>query len=199
MDGIHRDEANAQISIEVLIGRDVPASTLEAHLHVQTATFGDGCDIDILIEDLDVAVGLDHARGHNARLVGAQIERLGTVAVELERDLLQVQDDVGCVFDHAANRLELVQHFLDADSGDCCSLDRAEQGATKGVADRRTKTTLKGLRAELAKLLGKRLGIDCQTLGLLKTSPQHCFFLFLRGVYDAKHSAAATLVILRLD
>jgi hypothetical protein len=31
----------------------------------------------------------------------------------------------------------------------------------------------------------------------LKTSPQHCYFLFLRGMCAAKHFAAATLVDVR--
>ncbi len=145
------------------------------------AAFGDGGDVDVLIEDLDVAVGLDHAGGHNARLVGAQIQRLGTVAIELERDLLEVQDDVGCVFDNAADRLELVQHVFDADGGNCGAFDRAEQSAAQGVADGGAEAALKGLGAELAKLLGKRLGIDCQALRLLKSSPQHWSYLFLRG------------------
>ena len=72
-------------------------------------------DVDVLVQDLHVAVGFDHAGGDDAGLVGAQIERLGTVARELEGNLLEVQDDVGRVFDDAGDGLELVQHAFDAD------------------------------------------------------------------------------------
>ena len=62
-------------------------------------------------------------RGDNAGLVGAQIERLGAVARELEGNLLEVQDDVGCVFDNAGDGLELVQHALNANGGDGGAFD----------------------------------------------------------------------------
>ena len=89
-------------------------------------------------------------RGDNAGLVGAQIERLGAVAGELEGNLLEVQDDVGRVFDHAGDGLELVQHAFDANRGDRGALDGAEQRAAQGVADGGAKSALKGLGAELA-------------------------------------------------
>ena len=46
-------------------------------------------------------------------LVDAQVQRLGRVDVHLERNLLQVEDDVGRVLDHARDRRELVQHAVD--------------------------------------------------------------------------------------
>ena len=59
--GVHRDKANAQIGVEVLVGGDIAAAALEAHLHVQLAAFGKGGDVDLLVQDFDVAVGFDHA------------------------------------------------------------------------------------------------------------------------------------------
>ena len=52
---------SAEIGVEVLVGRDVAAAALQAHLHVELAAFGDGGDVDVLVEDLHVAVGFDHA------------------------------------------------------------------------------------------------------------------------------------------
>ena len=135
-------------------------------------------DVDVLVQNLDVAIGFDHAGGDDAGLVGAQIQRLGAVAVELERNLLEVQDDVGRVFNNAGDRLELVQHALDANGGNSGALDGREQGAAKGVADGGAKSALKGLRAELAVFFGERLGIDCQTLRFLKSSPKHIVVSF---------------------
>ena len=101
VDRVDRDPADAEILVEVLVGRDVAAAALHAHLHVELAALGDGRDVRVRLEDLDVAVGLNVARAHLARLVDAQRQRLGVVDVQLERNLLQVEDDVGRVLDHA--------------------------------------------------------------------------------------------------
>ena len=74
--------------------------------------------------------------------------------------------------------LELVEHALDANRGDRGAFDGAEQGAAQGVADGGAKAALKGLGAELAECVGERLGIDCQTLRFLKSSPKHIFLSF---------------------
>ncbi len=126
VDGVDRDEAKAEIGVEVLVGRDVATAALETHLHVDLAAFADGADVDVLVEDLDIAVGFDHAGGDDASLVGAEVEGLGAFAVELERNLLEVEDDVGRVLNDAGDGLELVQHALDADGGHCSSLDRGK-------------------------------------------------------------------------
>ena len=132
-------------------------------------------------------------RGDNTGLVRAQVKRLRAFAVQLERNLLQVEDDVGRVFNDAGDRLELVQHAFDADRGNGRALDGGEQRAAQGIADSGAEAALKGLRAELAVFFGERLGIDCKTLGLLKSSPKHVVFSFPHGKYVAKHSAAAVL------
>jgi hypothetical protein len=90
-----------------------------------------------------------------------------------------------------------VQHTLDLDRGNGRTLDRGEQHATQRIADGGAESPLKGLGAELSIFLGKRLGINCKTLGLLKSSPKHvvspaqqaprsilqrlCVFLLFRG------------------
>src|ERR1700691_1951563 len=58
------------------------------------------------------------------------------------------------------------------------SLDGTKQGAAQGVADGGAKSALKRLRAELAKGVGKRLGIHCQALRFLKSSPKHIVVSF---------------------
>ena len=108
-------------------------------------------------------------------LVGAQVKRLRTVAVELERDLLQVQDDVGRILNHSGNGLKLVQHIFNANCGHGFAFNRAQQRTPQSIADRRAETPLKGLRAELAKGVGQRLGIYCKPLRFLESSPQHTY------------------------
>src|SRR5580698_4145813 len=174
MNGVHGDEANAQIGIEILVGRYVTTAALEAHFHVQFAAFTDRRYVDILVQDLDVSVSLDHAGSDDTGLIRTQIKSLWSLTVQLEGDLLEVQDDVGCVFYDAGDRLELVQNAFDLDRGNSRAFNRRKQGATQSIADGGAKAALKGLSAELAILLGKRLGVDCKTFRFLKSSPKHC-------------------------
>jgi hypothetical protein len=79
-----------------------------------------------------------------------------------------------------------VEHALDANRGDRGALDGAEQGAAQGVADGGAKAALKGLGAELAECVGERLGIDCQALRLLKSSPKHIVSLVSRAACTSR-------------
>jgi hypothetical protein len=66
-----------------------------------------------------------------------------------------------------------VEHALDANGGNRGAFDGTEQRAAQGVADGGTKAPLKWLGAELTVGFRERLGIDCQALRLLKSSPKH--------------------------
>ena len=150
VNGVDRDEADAQILVEVLVGGNIAAAALQTHFHVELAAFADGGDVDVLVENFDVAVGFDHAGGNDAGLISAQINRFRRVARKLERNLLQVQDDVGRVFDDAGDRLELVQHAFDLHGGYGRAFDRAQQHAPQRVADGGAEAALKGLGPEHA-------------------------------------------------
>src|SRR6266702_1829281 len=188
VDRVDRNDPEAEVGIEVLVGGDVSTTALEAHLHIDLAAFGDGTDVDVLIENLNVAVSLDHAGGNDARRIGAKVESLWAVACELEGNLLEVEDDVGCVLNDSADGLELVQHALDTDGGDCRALDRGEQGTAKGIADRGTEAALKWLSGKFSIFFCECFGVDGKTLGFLKASPKH--WVFLLSVLAAMHSAA---------
>ena len=121
--GINGNEAQAKVVFKVLVGRDVTAAALETHFHIKLAAFGDGGDVDILVEHFHVAIGFDHARSNNAGLVSLQVDGLGAIAGELEGNLLQVEDDVGGVFHHAGNGLELMQHAFNLHRGHGCAFN----------------------------------------------------------------------------
>ena len=179
---VDRNPADAEVLVEVLVGRDVAAAALHAHLHVELAALGDGGDVRVRLEDLDVAVGLDVARPHFAGLVDADRQRLGVVDVQLQRNLLEVEDDVGRVLDHAGDRRELVQHAVDLDGGDRRAFDRGQQHAPQRVADGRAEAALERLRVEPAEPIGQRLALELQPLGSLKTFPEHrCMSFRLTG------------------
>ncbi len=173
MHGIDGDEAQSEIVVEVAVGGDVTAPAFQAHFHVQLPAFADGRDVDVLVENFHVAIGFDHARGDDARLIRAQVDGLGAIAAELERDLLQVQDDVGRILHHAGDGLELVQHALDLDGRDGGAFDRRQHDAAQRVADGGAKATFERLRPEHAVLVGQVRAIGGETFRFLKTFPKH--------------------------
>ena len=92
-----------------------------------------------------------------------------------------------------------MQHAFNANRGDRGAFNGAEQGTAQRVADGGAEAALKGLGAELAEGVGKRLGIDCQALRFLKSSPKHIVSRFPRGMYVAMHFAAAAQVLLLFE
>src|SRR5262245_28742459 len=197
MDRVDRNPADAEILVEVLVGRHVPAAALHPHLHVQLAALGDGRDVRVRLENLDVGVDLDVAGAHFAGLVDPQRERLRVIDVQLQRNLLEVEDDVGGVLDHAGNRRELVQHAVDLHRGDRRAFDRRQQHAAQRVADGGAEAALERLRVEPAEAIGERLTFELEPLGPLKTFPEHRVSFRLRArrrasrpAYDRRPPAA---------
>ncbi len=178
---VDRDPADAEILVEVAIGGDVAAAALDAQLHVQLAALGDGRDVRIRFQDFDVGVGFDVRGAHRARLVLPQRQRLGVVDVARQRQLLEVEDDVGRVLDHALDRRELVQHAVDLHGGDRRAFDRRQQHAAQRVADGRAEAALERLRVEAAEPIGQGLAFELKALGALKTFPHISNFLSLTG------------------
>ena len=75
----------------------------------------------------------------------AQRHALRALALHLERDRLDVEDDVGHVLAHARDRRELVQHAVDLDRGDRGALQRRQQHAAQRVAERHAEAALERL------------------------------------------------------
>src|SRR4029077_15003110 len=97
---IHRDVADGQIFVEVAVGGHVPAAVLDAHFQLQFAAFVHGGNVDCLVEHGEIGVFLNHGGSHDARIFDVHKDGLGLIVVELQRNLLQVQDDVGGIFHH---------------------------------------------------------------------------------------------------
>src|SRR5262249_2786028 len=131
---IDGNESQSQVLVEILVGGNVAAPTLQAHLHLQLSTFRNGGDVDVLVQYLNVAIGLDHARSDDSGLSGLEVDGFWSIAIELERDLLQVEDDVRGVLDYAGDGLELVQHAFNLHRGNGRALNRGQQHAPQGVA-----------------------------------------------------------------
>src|SRR6476646_8032304 len=181
MHGVDGNPADAEVLVEILVGGDVAAAALHAQFHVQLSALGHRGDVRFRLENLDVRVTLDILRAYDAGLVDAQVERLRVIDVQLQRNLLEVQDDVGGVFDHTGNRRELVEHAVDLHRRNGGAFNRREQDAPQRVANGGAETALERLRVEAAEPVGECFALEFETLGPLKTFPKHCVCPFANG------------------
>ena len=156
---VDRDVAEGKIFIVIAIGRDIAAAALDAHFDVQLAAFADGCDVQISVEHFDVVVGLDLAAHDFARSLDIQTRDAHAFADHLERNLFQVEDDIGGVFDHAGNGAELMRHAIDTHAGDGGAFNGAKQHTAETGADRGSESAFERLCRELAETLGESLGV----------------------------------------
>ena len=74
-----------------------------------------------------------------------EVHALGRVAVQAQRQRLEVEDDVGDVLAHAGDGRELVQHAVDLRGGDRGALQRGQQHAAQRVAERHAEAALERL------------------------------------------------------
>src|SRR5207245_11418961 len=107
-------------------------------LDLELAAFADSGDVDALVEDGEVGIFLNIRRGDRAGLLDVEINGLGQIGVQLDGHLLEVEDDVGGILDHARDRREFVQHTFDLHGGDSGALDGAVHHAAQSVNDGET-------------------------------------------------------------
>jgi hypothetical protein len=103
-----------------------------------------------------------------------KLEPLGPLAFHLQRDLLDVEDDVGDVLADSGEARELVKHALDLDRGDGGALERGEEHPAQRVAERHPETALQRLGDEHAR---RRLSPPClllERVRLLQFLPVLC-------------------------
>ena len=103
----------------------------------------------IAVDDFDIGGFLDIAGLHFARTALAQNHAARTFTMHAQRNLFQVEHDVGDVFTHAGNGRELVQHAVDLHCGDGRALKRGQQHTAQRIAKRHAETTLERLGHDL--------------------------------------------------
>src|SRR6266436_4421990 len=171
VNAVDRDVADGQIFVVVAVGGHITAAVLGAHFDLELAAFADGGNVNALIEDGEVRVLLDLRRGDRTGLLDVDVNRLRQVGVELDGHLLQVEDDVRGILDHARDRRKFVQHAFDLHGGDGRAFNRTEQRPTQRVSYGRAPAAFKRLRGKSPVFLGERFQLGCKTLRLLKTLP----------------------------
>src|SRR5580698_296363 len=195
MNGVDRDVTERQIFVVIAVGSHVTAAGLETHLDIELAAFADCSDGQVAIQHFNVGVGLDLTAEHLAGTVHAQARDPNPFTAHLERDLLQVEDDVGGIFHHAWNGTEFVSHTLNADGGNGGALYGAEQDAAQARANGGSEAALERLCGEHAVALGESFGVSDQPFRLLKTFKHDFNFPFL----DPGPSGIGLLLRVQLD
>jgi len=100
----------------------------------------------VLVEDGQGGVGLDHVGGDLAGALGGELHGFGLVAFHLHDEVLDVQDDVGDILHDAGEGAELVLGSLDLDGGHGRALEGAEEDAAEAVCRRWCRSLFRRVR-----------------------------------------------------
>ena len=84
--------------------------------------------------------------------------------MHVQHEVLEVEDEVGDVFLHAGDHVELVQRFVEAHLRDRGAGDRREQRAAQAVAERVAEAGLERRDRELLEVAFGLAGLDLGTL-----------------------------------
>src|SRR5690606_32091170 len=98
-------------------------------------------------------------------------ERAGRGVVHAQTQRLDVEDDVGDVLHDTGDRGELVECTLDPHGSHCGTLERAQQDATKAIAQRDPVAPLERLARELSVACAEALPLGFQLLGPNEVAP----------------------------
>ena len=156
------DDADDLAAFVLLFRQDVALALLHGHLHGELCVLvGQRGEIDLRVDDLDVAGTLDVRAGDHAGAFDVQMDHprfraravgggLTGRVVDLNEQVLEVQDQLGAVFFDAANSRELMKYAVNLNGGDGRSGDGRQQDAPQGIAQRGAVAALKRLNDELA-------------------------------------------------
>ena len=142
---VDRDEADRRVLGAVALGGDVALAGADRELHADLGALVEGAEHEVGVEDLDVADGVDVARRDGAGAGLAQRHALRALALHLDGDRLDVEDDVRHVLADARDRRELVQHAVDMHRRHRRALERGQEHAAQRVAERRAEAALERL------------------------------------------------------
>ena len=163
--GVDGDQTDRGVFRTVQLGGDIALAVLDGQFHAHRGTLVQRADHVVRVQHLDVRRDVDLAGGYGTGARGAQGHALGAFSVHAQRQLLDVQHDVDDVFPHAFQRREFVNDAVDLDRGHGRALQRRQENAAQGIAERHAEAAFQGLgdQARLALRVGARL--DLRLLG----------------------------------
>src|ERR1700724_3493551 len=139
---VDRDQADRRVLRPVALGGDIALAGRDRELHAYFGTLVQRANLQVRIEHHDIADGLDVAGGDDARALLLHDHALGAFALHLDRDVLDVEHDVGDVLANAGDRGEFVQHAVDVHRLHRSALQRGQQDAAQRVAERLAEAAL---------------------------------------------------------
>jgi hypothetical protein len=142
----------------------VAPTLLDREVEGEPALRVDRGEVQLRVEDLDVGRDLDVGGGDLTRAALVETEGDRLLGDALQHEVLEVQDQVGDVFLHTWDHVELVERFVEAHLRDGCTRDRGEQRAAEAVAERVAEAGLEGGDDEA---LGVAFGLEGFDLGTL--------------------------------
>src|SRR3984885_9604507 len=132
---VDRDQADRRVLGTIALGGDVALAGRDREFHADFCALIEGADLQVRIEHGDIADGLDVAGGDGARALLLHDHALGAFALHLDRDVPDVEHDVGDVLANARNRGEFMQHAVDVHRLHRGALQRRQQDAAQCVAE----------------------------------------------------------------
>ena len=159
------------IARAVLARRDVAAAIFDDHFHHERDVVGQRRDHMVLVDDIDIGIGLDIGAGDHARRVFLDGDDARRLAMILDDQRLDVEDDVGHVFEHAGNGGEFVLGAADLDLRDRAAFQAGQEHAPQAVADGHAEAALEGLGHKLAVCARQGGGVNIDDAGKLETAP----------------------------
>ena len=128
---VDRDHTNGRLRRLVPISRNIAAAAAHGDLHVQHGIGSERADVQILIQDLHIVVGLDVAGRDFTLAGGININRLHAVTIHLKDDALDVQDDLSDILLHTGDCGKLMLDARDLDGGRSGTRQRGKQNPSQ--------------------------------------------------------------------
>ncbi len=147
-DRIDRNNADLLDVGAVFRRRHIATTIFNHHLHDKWNIVSQVGDHQIFVDDLHGFVGFD-VRGHDdPSRIPFDTQHFRGVAVVLHNERLDVENDVGHVFQQTWDRGEFVLSIVDFDLRHRAAFQTRKQHTTQSITHGRTKTALKRLGDE---------------------------------------------------
>ena len=148
----------------------VATASLDLDLSIELALSVERANDLIWIHDRNTSIGFNVGSGNGTGLVDADLQGQGLAAVRDHEDLLQIQNDVGDIFDDTVDALKFVADTFDFNRGYGSTFNRAKEDTTEGITDRMTITGLERFGDELSVGICGTFLDFCELIGELELS-----------------------------